>query len=107
MKFEPLFNPVEDILRDYKYFMTAYQIGLEINRKYLDAWQELVSEYGEDVGTGAGKEYSWATQISRALDYCMENDKISGLQKEFIATEGIKIEGISPGNEVVAIWKIS
>lgn len=107
MRFEPLFEPTEEILRDYEYFMTAYQIGLEIQRRYPDVWQELISEYGEDAGSGAGTEYSWANHISRALDYCLEQGTITDLHKEYIATEGIQVEGISPGNEVVAIWRIS
>jgi len=107
MQFDPIFDPAEAILRDYEYFMTAYQIGLEIQRSYPTVWEELISEYGEDAGSGAGTEYSWATHISRALDYCFENEMIEGLQKEYIATEGIEVEGISPGNPVVAIWKIN
>jgi len=105
MEFNPLFNPVENILKDYEYFMTAYQIGLQIQKNYPALWQQLINEYGHDVGNGAGQEYSWATQISRALDYCFANNKIPGLQKEFISTEGIKVEGITPGNEYVAIWR--
>ena len=107
MKFQSLFKPTETILRDYEYFMTAYQIGLEIKRRYPNVWNQLISDYGNDVGSGAGQEYSWATQISRSLDYCLNNQIINGLQKEHIATDGIKVEGIEPGNNVVAIWKLN
>lgn len=106
MRFDSLFEPVETILRDYGHFMTAYQIGLEIQRRYPDVWQELIREYGEPAGSGAGTEYSWASQISRAMDYCVTNGIMSGLQKDYIITDGIKVEGIPPGNPVVAIWKI-
>lgn len=105
MEFKPLFNPVEKILEDYEYFMTAYQIGLEIKRNYPALWQQIINEYGSDVGNGSGQEFSWANYISLALEYCLANNKILGLQKEFIATEGIKVRGITPGNEYVAIWR--
>ncbi len=107
MRFQSIFKPAETILRDYEYFMTAYQIGLEIQRLFPQVWNDLISAYGNDVGSGAGQEYSWATQISRSLDYCLDHQLIGGLQKEHIATDGIKVEGITPGNNVVAIWKIT
>lgn len=106
MRFQTVFGPAETILRDSAYFMTAYQIGLEIQRHFPVVWQDLMSEYGSNVGSGAGQPYSWATQISRALDYCLQNNIIAGLQNEEITTEGIKVEGIEPGNKVVAIWKV-
>jgi len=86
MRFDPILDPAEAILRDYEYIMTAYQIGLEIQKSYPTVWEELISEYGEDAGSGAGTEYSWATHISRALEYGFENETIRDLQKEWIAT---------------------
>ena len=65
MRFDSLFEPAETILRDYGHFMTAYQIGIEIQRRNPDVWQELIREYGEPAGSGAGTEYSWASQISK------------------------------------------
>lgn len=106
MEFDLIFAPAEEILSDYEIFMTAYQIGLEIKERYPAVWQQLRDQYGEDVGSGAGVEYSWASQISRALDYARKHDEIQGLRKEYLSTEGITVEGIVPGNSDIAIWKV-
>lgn len=108
MEFRPLFQPLEEILSEYReYYVLPYQIGMVTKERYPDLWNVLIDEYGEAAGSGAGTPYSWASQIARALDYCMENNIIQGLHKSLISTDGIEVRGIPPGNEVVSIWKIN
>lgn len=107
MDFSPLVQPVAQILRKNRdHYLLPYQIGLHIQRNYPTVWNQLIQNYGASAGNGAGIPYSWATQIARALDYCLSNGVIPGLHKAHINTDGIEVKGIPPGNEVVSIWKV-
>jgi hypothetical protein len=109
MEFEQIERITVQILQDTQgSFLFPYQIFNRIKQKNVALGEQIKDAYPTEsnkpiMGEGAGVYFSAASFVAHALKKFKES--YPKIQKEWLDTNGIEIEGIIPGNkEGTSIW---
>ena len=109
MEFSDLKDEIETILINNRgTYVLAYQIYKELEKINKMKWDKLNQTYTNNVGVGAGSNYTPATFIARALGYFTDNKNIKGLEQGDLCVKGITIKEIqpSPSQVTLGVWRI-
>jgi hypothetical protein len=109
------FNEVENLILDILQnnngrYLFPYQIFTRLQEIDPALGQRIRNEYpvqtgNNPMGEGAGIYYSPASFISHALNHLFTSQNYNELDKRWFDSNGLKIDGIVPGNkESTSIW---
>lgn len=103
MQFHEIEKVVTEILRDQTpAFLTSYQVFQAMQDDYPELAERIVTAYGSDkdgkIGSGAGKNYSPASFVGKALDYFAKQNKLP-IRRDYLVSRDVTFGGVQPGEK--------